>query len=327
MRLANRVSRILFFLSVLLIFFSCAQNRDATPTASTKFRIAYNVHVPDSLHPDNYEVFTMEIDGSDKQNLTRHPDVAWTYLASGDQIYFISDRDTAYRNYFLYAMNFDGSDVRKISDVRLRDSWMDIRNDAELIVSPHPSVDSALYLISTSGQLLQKIVPPVPYFTDPAFSPDGKQIAFRGSNKRSKREPGYEEAIYVSNLDGSDLTRISNYPVQDTTAPWYAYKSGPPRWHPSGAFISYQSMRNGKYSLFAAAPDGSKEWKLTQNQQSEGWHSWSPDGKWLALDIFDVDQSHFDIGLMNWEDQTLRILTDTLYQYQQAPTFLEVPDK
>lgn len=311
----------------LLGLVSCG-GKDTPPVIDTPaphYRIAYNVSVPDSLRPDDYEIFTMELDGSDKQNVTNHPDVAWTYLAHGNRIFFISDRDTDSRNYFLYEMQYDGSGVRKVSDIRLQDSWMDVRKEGtELIVMPHPSVDSVFYLISMDGRLLRKIQVPVPYVSDPAFSPDGEQIAFRGQNKRSKREPGYEEAIYVARLDGSGLTRISNYPAQDTTAEWYAYKAGPPRWHPSGEFISYQSKRNGKYSLYAARPDGSQEWKLTQNPQSEGWHCWSPDGKWLALEIFDVDETQFHIGLMDWESRQLRILTDTTYKYQQAPVFVEV---
>lgn len=291
------------------------------------YRIAYNVSVPDSLRPDDYEIFTIELDGSDKKRVTDHPDVAWTYLAHDSRIFFISDRDTASRNYFLYEMQYDGTGVRKISDIRLQDSWMDVRNNGtELIVMPHPSVDSVFYLLSSEGKLLRKLPMPVPYVSDPAFSPDGERLAFRGRNKRSKREAGYEEAIYVARLDGSELAKISNYPVQDTTAEWYAYKAGPPRWHPSGDFISYQSKRNGKYSLYAANPDGSREWKLTKNLESEGWHSWSPDGKWLALDIFNVEETQFDIGLIDWETKKLSILTDTTFHYQQAPTFVRVPE-
>jgi TolB protein len=46
-------------------------------------------------------------------------------------------------------------------------------------------------------------------------------------------------------------------------------------------------MQNGKYSLYSVSLDGQKQWKLTNNPQNEGWHSWSPDGKWLAIELFD----------------------------------------
>lgn len=314
-----------YLLILLSIMVSCTQKDSIhTEESASNYLIAYNVFVPDSLHPDNYDIFVMEMDGSGKKNITNHPDVAWTYMASGHTIFFISDRDTSNRFYRLYEMNTDGSNINQISDIRLRDSWMSARkNGSELIVSPHPSVDSLLYLIDRSGTVLSKIKTGTPYATDPAFSPDGDKIAFIGSNKKSKRETGYKADIYAINIDGSGLMQLSHYPESDTTAEWYAYKAGPPRWHPSGEFVTYQSKQNGKYSLYAASTNGTRQWKLTENSYNEGWHDWSPDGKWLAIELFDTEQTQFHIGLMNWDTKELNILTDTTFQYQQAPVFVK----
>ena len=73
----------------------------------------------------------------------------------------------------------------------------------------------------------------------------------------------------------------------------------------------------------AVSLDGTKQWKLTTNKENEGWHEWSPDGKWLAIELFNNDQTQFHIGLMNWETKKMKILTDTTYKYQQAPNFVE----
>ncbi|MBT8218909.1 MAG: PD40 domain-containing protein, partial [Bacteroidia bacterium] len=123
---------------------------------------------------------------------------------------------------------------------------------------------------------------------------------------------------------GSNSLQLTQYPASDTTAEWFAYKAGPPRWHPTENYITYQSKQNGKYSLYAVTPDGQKHWKLTDNAQDEGWHDWSPDGRWLAIELFDSEQTQFHIGLMNWETKELNILTDTTYQYQQAPVFVKI---
>ena len=294
------------------------------PAAVPTYRIAYNVHFPDSLHPDNYEIFSMALDGSDVRNLTGNPDVAWAYAAQGGKVYFLSDRDTTARHLFLYRMNADGSQVHRISDLRMQDSWFGLRRGgAELLVCPYPGTDSSLYLIDSSGSLIRKIRTQTPFANDPVFSPDGNRIAFRGKTRPSKRDPGYEEAIYVSRLDGTGHQKISNYPQSDTTAEWYAYRAGPPRWHPQEDFISYQSKRNGKYSLYAALPDGSKEWKLTENLYDEGWHDWSPDGRWLAIELFDPGQEQFHIGLMDWRTREMKVLTDSTFKYQQAPVFVQ----
>ena len=163
-----------------------------------------------------------------------------------------------------------------------------------------------------------------PFYSDPTFSPDGQQIAFRGANKKSKREEGFVDEIYLINADGTGLKQLTNYPMSDTTAAWYTYKAGPPRWHPTENFISYSSFQNGKYSLFGISPDGEKQWKLTDNVQGEVYHDWSSDGNWLVIDLSDSSETQYDIGLINWKSKELTVLTDTTYNYQQSPTFVEI---
>jgi TolB protein len=85
--------------------------------------------------------------------------------------------------------------------------------------------------------------------------------------------------LYILNADGSALTRLTQYPENDTLINQYGYKAGPPRWHPTENFISYIPQQAGKYSLYTVTPDDQKQWKLTNNLFAEGWHDWSPDGK------------------------------------------------
>ena len=311
-----------FFLIIMALIISCT-NSDQKQNIHNiaDYVIAYNVAV--NIENDDYDIWTADPVSGVRKNITNHKDVAWTYRAAGNKILFISDRDTSKRNYYLYEMNVDGSGIRKINDFRLSDSWMDTRfDDSEIIVTPHRSVDSVFYIINRDGNLLNKISTGLPYSNDPVFSPNGNQIAFRGASKKSKREAGFDEAIYLIKADGSGLTRLTHYPEADTTAPWYAYKAGPPQWHPTENFISFQSFQNGKYSLYAVTPDGQKQWKLTNNEMQEGYHEWSPDGNWLAIELFNKDQTQFHIGLMDWQNKTMKILTDTSYVYQQAPVFV-----
>ena len=312
-------------LLLLLALASCGTNKKSgqeNMPYEPEYAIAYNVLFNDST--DNYEVFTMNMNGSGKQNITNLSGVEWTYYSFKDKLYFISDKDTCQRcAYFLYESNYKGDNPRKVSDLPLADSWMSGRNDGrEIIVKPSPKVDSAFHIIDLNGNLILRVETGLPYSGDPLFVNNGRQVVFRGGMTKSKLIEGFNEALFIIDIDGKNRKKISHYPKNDTTAGKFAYKAGTPKWHPIENFVSFQSKQNGKYSLYAVTLDGSKQWKLTENEENEGWHEWSPDGKWLAIELFDNDQTQFHIGLMNWETKEMQILTDTTFQYQQSPNFV-----
>lgn len=287
------------------------------------FNLVFNVAMNEEQ--TDYDVWHLNLKTKVKTNITKNPkDVAWAYGAD-NKVLFISDRDTCVRCIYLYEMNPDGTGIRKITDFQLRDSWLSLRkNGTEIILNPSRKVDSAFYIIDRNGKVFDKIYTGLKYANDPCFSPDGNSIAFRGGDQISKRVEGFNEAIYVMDLNTRVKKRITNYPVNDTSAPWYAYKAGVPKWHPTENFISYQSYQNGQYNLFAVTPDGSKQWKLTNNSQAEGYHSWSPDGKWLALEITDSIESNFDIALMNWVTKEIEIFENQEYVFEQGPVFVAI---
>ncbi|MBK9098910.1 MAG: PD40 domain-containing protein [bacterium] len=314
--------KIFFAVVIGLVILSC-QKKEET---KKEYLIAYNVFAPDSIHPNNYEVMIMKMDGSEKKNLTNHKDVAWTYYAYNDRLFFISDRDTAYRNYFLYEMNPDGENIRKVSNLQLEDSWMGGRNGGkELIVAGRigKSVRCQLFIVNTkTGSYNQITNDTSAIYRDPCFSPDGKQIVF--AYQKNKRDRSAHEELYIMNDDGSELKQLTTYPAENPSVKDFGYKAGPPRWHPTENYITYISKQDGKHNIFAVTPDGSKQWKLTDSKENEGWHDWSPDGKWLVYDSANVDESQYHIMLMNWETKVVKQLTDTTYQYNQAPVFVEI---
>lgn len=311
-----------FFIFLATILTACGSRKGQNASQPTEYRIAYNVLA--NPEADDYEVLTMKMDGSDKKNITNRSGLEWAYYAYRDKVLFISDRDSCRRCcYLLYEMDVSGENVRKIADICLADSWMSSRNNgAELIVTPHRTVDSAFYIINKQGEVLDKLYTGLPYSGDPLFVNNGKQVVFRGGLTKSKLVEGFNEELYIINTDGTGRRQLTHYPEGDTTAGKFGYHAGAPRQHPTERFISYQSKQGGKYSLYAVSLDGKKHWKLTDNPQNEGWHAWSPDGRWLAIELFDDEQTQFHIGLMNWQTKEMKILTDTAYQYQQAPVFV-----
>ncbi len=67
--------------------------------AQKQYKIVYNVL--EDKAKDNYEIYSMNMDGTDKKNITNTPGVEWVYYAYEDKVYYISDIDTCHRCYFL----------------------------------------------------------------------------------------------------------------------------------------------------------------------------------------------------------------------------------
>lgn len=223
-------------------------------------------------------------------------------------------------------MNPDGENVRKVSDLQLEDSWMSSRkNGEEIIVAGRigKSVRYQLFTIkSKTGDFNQITNDTSAIYRDPCFSPDGKQIVF--AYQKNKRDKTKHEELFIMKDDGSEMKQLTTYPEDNPSAKDFGYKAGPPRWHPTENYITYISKQDGRHNIFAVTPDGSKQWKLTDNKVNEGWHDWSPDGKWLVFDSANKDESQYNIMLMNWETQEVKQLTDSTFLYNQSPIFVEI---
>jgi len=307
-------------LGLAVVWMGCGGQRDKP---GESLLIAYNVHIPDTTRED-YEVMIMNFDGSEKKNVSNNPGIDWTYEAVDDSLLFISDRDTCYRCFFLYKAGTDGSSPRRVSNLQLEDSWMSgPRDGQELIVTGRvgKQVRHQLFLLDmNSGDYRQLTQDTAARFGDPCFSPDGSKIAF--SYKKNRRDRSTHEELYLMNDDGTGMTQLTRYPEDNPSAKEYGYRAGAARWHPTENFISYVSLQDGRHSHFAVATDGSKQWKLTDSKLAEGWHDWSPDGKWLVFNSSDWEETQYHITLMNWETKEAKQLTDSTYKAQQSPVFI-----
>ncbi|MBK9636855.1 MAG: PD40 domain-containing protein [Bacteroidetes bacterium] len=308
-----------------IIIASTAHAQNMIQENSMQYSIAYNVHVKDTIYKNNYEIITMNMDGANKKNITNHPDVAWTYYAYKNRLFFISDRDTCFRCFFLYETDANGNNIKKVSDLMVEDSWMSGRkNGEELVVAGRKGKESRyqLYIINTKNGAYKSLTnDTAAKYGDPCFSPDGKKIVF--SYHKNKRDKKSHEELFIMNDDGTELKQLTHYPENNSSAKDFGYRAGAAKWHPTENFISYVSLQDGRHSIYAISPDGKKQWKLIDNTQSESYHDWSVYGKWLTYNKSDNEETQYHIMLMNWKTKEEKQLTDNTNKSQLSPVFIE----
>lgn len=295
------------------------------PVAAQKntLRIVYNVF--EDTAKDNYDIYSMNIDGTDKKNITNTPGVEWVYYTYKGRVFFISDRDTCHRCYFLYEMDAVGNNVKRLSDLQLEDSWMSSRNDASemIVLGRVGKIRAQLFLINLkTGTYKQITNDTVSTKRDPLFLPAGNEIVLAYRPDRNLRRTVPDE-LWKMNLDGTNKFQLTHFPREDTTTEWFRYHAGPPQWNNKYKFISYISRQKRENQVYAVTPDGKKQWQITSGDMSSGWHSWSSDGDWLVMDRSTHDERGYDIYLMNYKTKEIKKLTDS-WKTEQGPVFVEI---
>lgn len=98
------------------------------------------------------------------------------------------------------------------------------------------------------------------------FSPDGMQIVFQ-----SKRDGNYE--IYVMDIDGNNLTRLTNHEKTDRRATWS-----------STNVIAFETQRDGNWEIYRMDPDGNNKVNLSNHPKGDNAVIWSPKGSRILFE-------------------------------------------
>ena len=162
----NPMKSILCALTALLTFSILSASSAKAPTTA---KIAFT-----SNRDGNFEIYTMNLDGSEQVNLTQ--DRAFDYnpvwSPTGEQILFVSDR---HGTRDLYLMNADGTNVRKVFQNlvgRQHPTWSP--DGKQLAYHRYDKI--AIYIASSAGKDEEKLVSGL----WPVWSPNGSEIAFVG---------------------------------------------------------------------------------------------------------------------------------------------------
>jgi len=141
--------------------------------------------------------------------------------------------------------------------------------------------DEGIHVINADGSNLKRLMPievtPGVYsgrYYDPAWSPDGRQIAYMEED-----EEGID-TLYVMNADGNAETALTDYENGETGS-----SLSSPTWSPDGekmAFVSDAGFTgdggNVVYNsdIYVTGADGSGTMRLTNTPEDEMTPAWAP---------------------------------------------------
>jgi Tol biopolymer transport system component len=217
-------------------------------------------------------LFTMKADGSDVRQLTDDPGVdgGARWSPDGSRIAFYSFRQQAAG--LMWVMDADGSEIQPVLEEYIPagpevacaggfpGGWFP--DGQRILYRGSQGGIKALQIcsVATDGSDIKIILSEDEVFSYfPSLSPDGREIAFT-----SDRDGNLE--IFVMNVDGGRLRRLTDDPGRDEY----------PTWSSDGQWIAFHSERDGDFDIYIMRPNGSDLRQLTDNDDNDTQSSWSP---------------------------------------------------
>lgn len=262
------------------------------------------------------EIYTMDWDGVEIEKLTNHNSIALSPAWSPDAkkiayTAYVQKKSTKMRNADLFLFDLEKSKRTNLSyRTGINSGATFTPNGSSILLTISQGVTPNIFKINLDGEIQGKITngPGNALNVEPSVSPDGRKVAF--SSDRSGKP-----MIYVMDIDGSNVTRVTFGGVFNSAPAWSpdgkkiafagqdagnfdifvmdssgqnitrvtsakkpngkAADNEDPHFSPDGRFIVYTSNRTGKNQIYFSTVDGSEERRVTQDSHNYYKPKWS----------------------------------------------------
>lgn len=282
--------------ALILILFLISGQAQTQANVISNGRIAFA-----SNQDGDYEIYTMNPDGSDIVQLT-HNDVEDSdpnWSPDGSQIVYVSFTSPTTRE--LQIMNADGSNQRSLSSSSTdnfnpewspdgsRIAFISFQSGAFNIFTVHPDGTSLTQITFGQGGMVGGS------FYQPSWSPDGQYLAYLiGEIGGSARFSSDSFGLYTIDLSTLTSVTLPSNPAFNNVD-----------WSPDGQTIIFEGTTLTQV-IQTINPDGTNYRTVSEIYESHNNPAWSPDGQQIVFEI-----SGTDIGVMDASGQNIVNLTNS----------------
>lgn len=260
------------------------------------------LYISDSM--GNYELWTMNANGSNKKQLTEGAHVdnylgtrGWdaSWCSDGMQVVYTSQGiKNGNKAADIWIVDTDGTNNTKITD----DGKQNLRprcqpGGEKIAYLSNASGTGGIWIMNKDGSGKIQVEDGQVY--DIEWSPDGTKILY----VKEERE-NLTSRIWIMDADGANKKALANNPAETSSLRF-------PKWSPDGTKIVFNSEDSGEYGIWIMETDGTGQVKIGSGLAPQ----WSPEGDKIAFtearnNIFSVTVYSLDKDLKSALAETQR---------------------
>lgn len=251
---------------------------------------------------DNWELWTINADGTEPKQLTQTPlDERFPSWSPDSQTiaYSISDGS-------LWTIRPDGNQMKQlplnIKEKRRRDNthpvWSSDGRFIAFVSFLFDRDDSEIWIINVANEHLVELVPQNEIQINPTWSPDGRELIYSSTiyGPASK----IIQDLWIIQSDGRNARRL----LMNDAANYHA------DWSPDGKKLAFTSDKSGNMDIWLFDLQSQRISQLTHSSAYDADPSWAPDNQHLAF--VSNRTGTMQIWIMDIIGQNLRQLTKNL---------------